>query len=43
MWSQDAHKNENQHDTYFVAFMLLIICFYLGCTHVMMHKGQTQI
>jgi hypothetical protein len=22
-----------------VAFMLLIICFYLGCTHVMMHKG----
>jgi uncharacterized membrane protein len=26
-----------------VAFMLLIICFYLGCSHVMMHKGQTHI
>jgi hypothetical protein len=23
-----------------VAFMILIICFYLGCSHVMMHKGQ---
>jgi hypothetical protein len=26
----------------FVAFMVLIICFsfYIGCSHVMMHKGQ---
>ena len=23
-----------------VAFMLLIICFYIECSHVMMHKGQ---
>jgi hypothetical protein len=27
----------------FVAFMLLIICFCIGCSHVMMHKGQTHI
>jgi hypothetical protein len=26
-----------------VAFMLLTICFYIGCSHVMMHKGQTHI
>jgi hypothetical protein len=26
-----------------VAFMLLIICFYIGCSHVMIHKGQTHI
>jgi hypothetical protein len=26
-----------------VAFILLIICFYIGCSHVMMHKSQTHI
>jgi hypothetical protein len=26
-----------------VAFMLLIIYFYIKCLHVMMHKGQTHI
>jgi hypothetical protein len=26
-----------------VAFILLVICFYIGCSHVMMHKGNTYI
>jgi hypothetical protein len=27
MWSQDAHKNENQHDTYFCGFYVINYLF----------------
>jgi hypothetical protein len=29
MWSQDAHKNENQHDTYFCGFYAINYLFFL--------------
>jgi hypothetical protein len=41
--SQNAHKIKSSMIHILVAFMLLIICFfYIGCSHVMMHKGQTH-
>ena len=41
--SQNAHHIKSSMIHILVAFMLLIICFYIGCSHVMMHKGQTHI